>query len=151
MSGRAVDIPVLANDSDPDGDAIQIETIAAQPTFGSAVVNPDGTIRYSPRLGESGSDRLRYTIVDANGDRAVGEVVIGVLPADGENRAPTATNDTYTVIAGSDIQLFDVLANDSDPDGDPLSVVKVDAGSTTPIAIDPSGAVSFEPPLTLGG
>ncbi len=51
----------------------------------------DGTIRYSPRLGESGSDRLRYTVVDANGDRAVGEVVIGVLPADGENRAPTAT------------------------------------------------------------
>ena len=151
VSGRAVDIPVLANDSDPDGDAIQIETIAAQPTFGSAVVNPDGTIRYSPRLGESGSDRLRYTIVDANGDRAVGEVVIGVLPADGENRAPTATNDTYTVIAGSDIQLFDVLANDSDPDGDPLSLVNVDAGSTTPIAIDASGAVSFEPPATLGG
>ncbi len=65
------------------------------------VVNVDGTIRYSPRLGESGSDRLRYTIVDANGDRAVGEVVIGVLPADGENRPPTATNDAYTVIAGS--------------------------------------------------
>ena len=80
VSGRPIDIPVLANDTDPDGDAIQIETIAAQPTFGTATVNVDGTIRYSPRLGESGSDRLRYTLVDANGDRAVGEVVIGVLP-----------------------------------------------------------------------
>ncbi len=150
VSGRPIDIPVLANDTDPDGDAIQIETIAAQPTFGTATVNVDGTIRYSPRLGESGSDRLRYTLVDANGDRAVGEVVIGVLPADGENRAPTATNDTFTVIAGSDIQLFDVLANDSDPDGDPLSIADVDAGSDA-VAIDPSGAVSFEPPLTLTG
>ena len=150
VSGRPIDIPVLANDTDPDGDAIQIETIAAQPTFGTATVNVDGTIRYSPRLGESGSDRLRYTLVDANGDRAVGEVVIGVLPADGENRAPTATNDTFTVIAGSDIQLFDVLANDSDPDGDPLSIADVDAGSEG-VAIDPSGAISFEPPLTLSG
>ena len=150
VSGRPIDIPVLANDTDPDGDAIQIETIAAQPTFGTATVNVDGTIRYSPRLGESGSDRLRYTLVDANGDRAVGEVVIGVLPADGENRAPTATNDTFTVIAGSDIQLFDVLANDSDPDGDPLSIADVDAGSDG-VAIDPSGAISFEPPLTLSG
>ena len=48
VSGRPIDIPVLANDSDPDGDAIQIETIAAQPTFGTATVNTDGTIRYSP-------------------------------------------------------------------------------------------------------
>ena len=110
----------------------------------------DGTIRYSPRLGESGSDRFRYTVVDANGDRAVGEVIIGVLPADGENRAPTATDDTYTVIAGGDIQLLDVLGNDSDPDGDPLSIADVDSGSDA-VAIDRAGAISFEPPLALAG
>ena len=73
-----------------------------------------------------------------------------MLPADGENRAPTATDDTYTVIAGGDIQLLDVLCNDSDPDGDPLSIADVDAGSEA-VAIDPSGAISFEPPLTLAG
>ena len=43
-----------------------------------------------------------------------------------------------------------MLANDSDPDGDPLSIADVDAGSDA-VAIDPSGAVSFEPPLTLTG
>ncbi len=84
------------------------------------------THRGSARADPTG---FRYTVVDANGDRAVGEVVIGVLPADGENRAPTATDDTYTVIAGGDIQLLDVLSNDSDPDGDPLSIADVDAGS----------------------
>ena len=122
VAGRAVDIPVLANDSDPDGDAIQLESIAAQPAFGVATTQPDGSVRYEPGPAQSGSDRLRYTIVDANGERAVGEVVIGVLPADGENRPPTATNDSYTVIAGSDVVVVDVLANDSDPDGDPLSI-----------------------------
>ena len=150
VSGRPIDIPVLANDSDPDGDAIQIETIAAQPTFGTAEVGLDGTIRYSPRLGESGSDRLRYTVVDANGDRAVGEVIIGVLPADGVNRAPTATNDTYSMIAGSDVQVLDVLVNDSDPDGDPITITAVDASSDA-VAIDPQGAVVFEPPTDLAG
>ena len=39
----------------------------------------------------------------------IGEVLIGVLPADGDNRPPTATNDTYTVIAGSDSVALDVL------------------------------------------
>ena len=73
-----------------------------------------------------------------------------MLPADGENRAPTATDDTYTVIAGGDIQLLDVLNNDSDPDGDPLSIADVDSGSEA-VAIDPSGAISFEPPLALAG
>ena len=148
VSGRPIDIPVLINDSDPDGDAIQVETIAAQPIFGIAVVGLDGTIRYSPRSGESGSDRFRYTIVDANGDRAVGDVVIGVLPSDGENRPPTATNDTYSVIAGTDIQLLDVLANDSDPDGDPLQVTDIDAG-TDAVTIDPSGTIAFAPPVSL--
>ncbi len=150
VSGRPIDIPVLSNDSDPDGDAIQIETIAAQPTLGTAEVGLDGTIRYSPRLGASGSDRLRYTLVDANGDRAVGEVIIGVLPADGANRAPTATNDTYSVIAGSDVQVLDVLVNDSDPDGDPITITAVGASSDA-VAIDPQGAVSFAPPADLAG
>ena len=72
VAGRAVDIPVLANDSDPDGDAIQLESIAAQPAFGVATTQPDGSVRYEPGPAQSGSDRLRYTIIDANGERAVG-------------------------------------------------------------------------------
>ena len=104
VAGRAVDIPVLANDSDPDGDAIQTRD-RSPPSRRSASPprSPTAASATSRGSAQSGSDRLRYTIVDANGDRAVGEVVIGVLPADGENRPPTATNDTYTVIAGSDI------------------------------------------------
>ena len=145
VAGRAIDIPVLANDSDPDGDAIQLESIAAQPAFGVATTQPDGSVRYEPGPAQSGSDRLRYTIVDANGERAVGEVVIGVLPADGENRPPTATNDNYTVIAGSDVVVFDVLANDSDPDGDPLSITIVGSGSDA-VRLDDAGDVRFEPP-----
>ena len=122
----------------------------AQPAFGTATVRYGRHHPVHAAAGESGSDRFRYTVVDANGDRAVGEVLIGVLPADGENRAPTATDDTYTVIAGSDSVVLDVLDNDSDPDGDPLSIADVDSGSDA-VAIDPAGGISFEPPLALAG
>jgi len=150
VAGRAVDIPVLVNDSDPDGDAIQLESIAAQPAFGVATTQPDGSVRYEPAPSQSGSDRLRYTIIDANGERAAGEVVIGVLPADGENRPPTATNDSYTVIAGSDVVVFEVLANDSDPDGDPLSITAIGSGSDA-IRLEESRDVRYEPPRSLPG
>ena len=56
VSGQPIDIPVLANDSDPDGDAIQVETIAAQPTFGSATVDAR---RHDPLLATARRERLR--------------------------------------------------------------------------------------------
>ena len=145
--------PCSSNDSDPDGDAIQIETITAQPSVRhrrgrSTSTAPSATPRGSARAGPTG---FRYTVVDANGDRAVGEVVIGVLPADGENRAPTATDDTYTVIAGGDIQLLDVLANDSDPDGDPLVDRRRRRRFRSRRPSTRRAPISFEPPLTLDG
>ena len=149
-AGNAIDIPVLTNDSDPDGDAIQVESIAAQPILGSAEPQPDGSIRYTPRPGRSGSDRFRYTVVDANGERSVGDVVIGVFAPDGENRPPTGSNDTYTIIAGSDTQAFDVLQNDSDPDGDPLVVTDL-AASDPGVTLKDDGSVRFTPPTVLAG
>ncbi len=149
LAGQAIDIPVLINDSDPDGDAIRLESIAAQPVFGTATVGDDGMVRYEPVTDGAGSDRLRYTVVDAQGERAVGDVVIGVLPIDGENRPPTATNDSYTVIVGSDVTQLDVAANDFDPDGDPLAVTSVSGPDA--VALDPIGVITFTPPLTIVG
>ena len=42
------------------------------------------------------------------------------------NRAPTGNNDSFTVLPGSVVTL-DVLDNDADPDGDPLSLTSVTA------------------------
>ena len=58
-----VDINVLPNDSDPDGDAISI-TGFTQPTNGSVVQNPDGTFTYTPDSEFSGNDSFTYTITD---------------------------------------------------------------------------------------
>lgn len=59
-----VAIPVLANDSDPDGDPIAVESIATQPAHGRVTIHPDGIIEYTPVDGFSGTDRFVYTLVD---------------------------------------------------------------------------------------
>ena len=54
-----VDIPVLINDFDPDGDPIAVESIAEQPRNGTVEISEDGTIRYMPNRGFSGTDCIR--------------------------------------------------------------------------------------------
>src|SRR5262249_50068348 len=58
-----VTIPVLANDTDVDGDALT-PVLGAPPVHGSAVVNPDGTITYTPNLGFVGNDFFTYRATD---------------------------------------------------------------------------------------
>src|SRR5260221_7767334 len=59
----AVDVPVLANDSDPDGDTLSVESIT-QPTHGTATINADKTVNYTPAANYNGSDSFTYTISD---------------------------------------------------------------------------------------
>ncbi|MEM7273657.1 MAG: Ig-like domain-containing protein [Actinomycetota bacterium] len=137
LSDRAVTIPVLNNDSDPDGDPISVEGIASQPANGRVEINEDGTVRYIPRAGYAGTDEFTYTLTDsyldpAGGEpgRAIGSVSVGVIAPTAVNRDPNAVDDDQlapVTVGGAAIGI-EVLANDSDPDGDRLTVVDV----TTP-------------------
>lgn len=110
-------LDVLANDSDPDGDALVIQSVRA-PAHGSAVVS-GGRIVYTPAAGYAGPDSFSYTAADAKGATATAAVTLTIVQV---NRGPTAKDDF--AIAGFNTPVsIDVLANDSDPDRDPLSVV----------------------------
>jgi MYXO-CTERM domain-containing protein len=61
-----VTVDVLANDNDPDGDTLTV-TIGGAPTSGTAVVNADDTITYTPSTNFSGTDSLAYTVNDGTG------------------------------------------------------------------------------------
>ena len=78
-SGVPVLIEVVANDSDPDGDIIAAENIRTQPTGGTARVE-DGAVVYTPSDTFAGTDRFSYALVDAGGEIAIGEVLVGVMP-----------------------------------------------------------------------
>ena len=62
-SVSAVTIAVMANDSDPDGDAINVVTFT-QGGKGSVKLNSNGTLTYTPAKGFKSSDQFSYTISD---------------------------------------------------------------------------------------
>ena len=72
-------IEVVANDTDPDGDIIAAENIRTQPTGGVARVEA-GVVVYTPSDTFTGTDRFTYALVDAGGEIAIGEVLVGVMP-----------------------------------------------------------------------
>ncbi|HEY7160444.1 MAG TPA: Ig-like domain-containing protein, partial [Acidobacteriota bacterium] len=72
-----VTIDVLSNDSDPDGDPIHVVNVT-NPQNGSAVINPDDTITYTPNSTFTGTDSFDYTIDDGHGGTASASVTITV-------------------------------------------------------------------------
>ena len=119
--GAARVIDVLANDTDPNGDPLRV-AVVFQPPHGTTAKTPDQRILYTPDNGFSGSDVFQYKVADGRGGEAVGSVTVTVqnLP----NFAPHAVDDEASVPAGHSVSL-DVVANDTDQDGDPLTVSSV--------------------------
>lgn len=75
--GSSATIAVLANDYDPDGDAIRL-TGVTQPAHGTVVANSGGTVTYKPAKNFKGVDTFTYTITDTHGASAVGQVAVDV-------------------------------------------------------------------------
>jgi large repetitive protein len=68
---------VIANDSDPDGDPLQVDNVI-QPAHGSATVNSDNTITYSPDPGFTGQDMYEYSVYDGKGGADKANVTLTV-------------------------------------------------------------------------
>ena len=118
VAGGGVVVPVLANDLAAGGGALQVIAVSS-PGHGVVNVLPDQSIRYVPQTGFVGIDSFTYTVIDEQGATASATVTVKVV---GENSAPIAVNDSFTVIADTTTVLA-VLANDSDPNGGPLQIV----------------------------
>ncbi|HGG60862.1 MAG TPA: hypothetical protein ENK26_13260 [Gammaproteobacteria bacterium] len=74
--GVAVDVDLLANDSDPDGQGLTV-TFISQPQHGSVVVT-DGVATYRPNDDFNGTEIVDYRVEDASGDSATAKLVISV-------------------------------------------------------------------------
>ncbi len=108
-------IDILVNDFDPDGDPLDITTTA--PKLGVVLVD-GATVTYTPNANVHGADSFNYTITDPSGLSSAAKVDITVTPV---NDAPVAADDVTTVDEDSEITI-NVLANDSDAEGDALVV-----------------------------
>lgn len=139
LRNQPVDIDVLAQASDPDGDELNIAGFT-QPDNGS-VTQQGGVLRYQPNNEFVGSDSFSFTVSDGRGGEATGTVVIDVAFA---NRAPVANPDEATTTVGQPVTV-DVLANDTDPDGDPLEIIDVVQwyGRPAEITVNGDGTITF--------
>ena len=78
--GVSVEIEVLANDNDADGDDLFVTSVETA-AHGTAVANADGSITYTPATGFDGDDSFGYTVGDGHGGTDTGTVTITVLAA----------------------------------------------------------------------
>ncbi len=138
VEDTAVTIDVLANDTDPEGDALSVSAVT-QPANG-AVANNGTNVTYTPDADWSGQDVFSYTVSDDNGGTDTATVTVTVSSA---NDAPVAVDDTATTLEDTAVTI-DVLANDSDPDGDALSVASVSDPANGTAAVS-GNAVLYTP------
>jgi VCBS repeat-containing protein len=149
----SININVLSNDTEPDGQQMTIESFDATGTRGRVTLNADQTFTYSPDgqfetlgVSEQAQDTFTYTVRDEIGDIDTATVTVTV---NGLNDAPNAVNDGYSAVQGTTFNASDadgnstptilndngVLANDSDVDGDSLNVF---------VIVEPTHAAFFE-------
>ena len=112
---------LLANDSDPDSETLSVVHVS-NPVNGT--VHLDGEfITYEHDGSETTAGEFTYTVSDGNAQSTV-SVMLAVTPV---NDPPVATSDRIVLDQGGTISLdtSELLANDSDPDSESLSLVQV--------------------------
>ena len=138
----SVEITVLDNDTDADGDTLTITS--ANAAFGD-VTFTDTSIIYTPRDGFVGNDIIRYGISDNNGGTALGAVRLSVIT----NKAPIAENDIASMTVNQNVTVS-VLNNDSDPDGEVLFIISATAQNGT-VVINSDSTLTYTPNKGFAG
>ncbi|TOO91753.1 hypothetical protein CGH25_24010, partial [Vibrio parahaemolyticus] len=110
-------INVLGNDTFEGADKVVSLDAENSPKNGTVIVNSDGTVTYTPDDNYVGEDAFTY-IVTSGGVSESTTVEVNVTPV---NDAPVAKNDISTTQEDTAVTI-DVLSNDTDVDGDKLSI-----------------------------
>lgn len=129
-AGRVSMIDVLANDTDPDGDPLTLQEAFLPVVDAGNARAQAGKVRLDIVSGFVGAVQVIYRISDSRGVQVNGTLDVTVIaattptPAPARNHRPIAVDDDVATEHDTEVS-FDLLANDTDPDGDQLSVVRV--------------------------
>ncbi|EJL6735387.1 tandem-95 repeat protein [Vibrio alginolyticus] len=139
-------IKVLGNDTFEGDDKVVSIDINNGPANGTVSVNPDGSVTYTPNDNYHGTDSFTY-IVTSGGVSESTTVNVDVTPV---NDAPVATNDTAITDEDTPVTI-DVLPNDTDIDGDTLSIQSASVPSDQGTVEIVDGKLVFTPAENFHG
>ncbi|MEQ9285952.1 MAG: Ig-like domain-containing protein, partial [Cyclobacteriaceae bacterium] len=137
---------LISNDEDPDGDDLVINTTPVNPpSNGTLVINPDGTFTYTPDDGFVGSDEFTYEVCD-NGTPTICSQATVSITVNSTNEAPEAADDVAATDSITPVE-GNVLDNDTDPNGDNLTVnpVPVISPMNGTLVLNPDGSYIYTP------
>ncbi|MCC6271460.1 MAG: tandem-95 repeat protein, partial [Microbacteriaceae bacterium] len=134
----AVNVAVLANDPNL-GDAPTTLTIQTEPIHGTAVIETDNSITYTPEPNYFGTDTFAYRIADSTQSAQAIVTLIVTAVAD----APEAVADVASGRAGQELDI-DVMANDISVDGDELTLTITTPPANGTATVE-SGVVHYAP------
>ena len=146
-AGVPVAVSVLANDTDVDGDTLSV-TGKTTPAHGTVTCTAT-TCTYTPAAGYTGDDTFGYTVSDPGALTDTGLVTVSVGAT---NDPPEPVDDLVTTDEDTVVH-FNVLANDTDPEDDPLTATLVPdqlpTGGT--VTCTPTGDCTYTPDADFNG
>mgnify|MGYP001159958392 CR=1 FL=1 len=142
----SVTLNVLANDYDPNGDTLTVISVGSL-AHGTAVINGDSTITYTPDENFHGEESFVYTVSDGNGGYAtqrINIIVNDVTDPEPSNAAPDLGKDNFTM-GDNESKTLNVQANDVDPDGDIMTVISVADVTHGTVIINANNTLTYTP------
>jgi hypothetical protein len=131
--------------TDVDGDTLTVT--CSGDNNGTVTDNGDGSITYTPTADSNAGDTLSCTASDGNLSSDAANIDVTVSPV---NDDPVANDDSAETNANLAVDI-DVLSNDTDIDGDTLSVASSTDGVNGITAVNPDGTVKYTPSLDFFG
>ncbi len=145
---------VLANDYDPDGQPLTAQ-LRGTPANGTVSLKATGGFTFTPTPGFVGTASFQYRAQSpANTSNRSGNTVTVTITVTGTaNTPPLAANDSFTTAEDTPLSVSapGVLANDSDPEGAPITAVLVAGPASGTVTLSANGSFTYTPAANFSG
>ncbi|QYF75180.1 Ig-like domain-containing protein [Cryobacterium sp. PAMC25264] len=143
--GKTTVLPVLENDTDPDGDVLTVTNVSGFSQSQGRLDFIDGgrALQFTPAESVAGTVSFRYTVADGRGAVAEAQVNVSMRPLD-QNVAPVSNRVGAISVEQGQLVSYNVLSDWIDPDGDDIYLVSASPTTGDGVRFGPEGFVTFE-------
>jgi len=143
--GKTTVLPVLENDTDPDGDVLTVTNVSGFSESQGNLDFIDGgrALQFTPAESVAGTVSFRYTVADGRGAVAEAQVNVTMRPPE-LNVAPVSNRAGAISVEQGQIVSYNVLSDWIDPDGDDIYLVSASPTTGDGVRFGPEGFVTFE-------